>query len=86
MKYHCAQLYANISTNVNTTDIFPFLAIFSQFFFYYFNPPPPKKRAIFGPIQLCIIANIVSYIMNYQYAKFYASIKKFTIDVIFRWL
>ena len=82
MNYHCAKCYANISTNVNTTDIFPFLAIFSQFCFTIL----PPKMAIFGPIQLCIIANIVSYIMNYQYAKFHAFIKKITIDVIFRWL
>ena len=37
------------------TDIFPFLAIFSQSF-DYFTP----KIAICGPIQLDIIANIVS--------------------------
>ena len=42
--------------------------------------------ANFGPIQLGIIANIVSWIMNLQYAKFHDFIKKFTIDVIFRWL
>ena len=82
MNYNCAKFYANISTNVNTTDIFPFLAIFWQIFFYNFTP----KMAIFGPIQLCIIANIVCYIINYQYANFHAFIKKFTIDVIFRWL
>ena len=81
MNNYCAKFYANISTNVNTTDIFPLLAIFSQIF-----PILPPKIAICGPIQLCIIANIVSNIMNYQYAKFHAFMKKFTIDVIFRWL
>ena len=50
--------------------------------FDYFNP----KIAIFGPIQLGIIAYIVSWIMNHQYAKFHVFIKKFTIDVIFHWL
>ena len=82
MNYHCAKFHANISTNVNTTDIFPFLAIFSSIFFSIL----PPKMAIFGPIQLCIIANIVSYIRNCQYAKFHAFIKKFTIDVILCWL
>ena len=47
-----------------------------------FNP----KIANVRPIQLVIIANIVSWIMNYHYAKFQAFIKKLTIDVIFRWL
>ena len=58
---------------------------FSRFFaqnFYYF---PPKNQN-FGPIQLDIIAYIVSKAMNYNYAKFHAFIKKLTIDVIFRWL
>ena len=40
---------------MDNTNIFSFLAIFSQNF-DYFNP----KTAIFGPIQLGIIANIVS--------------------------
>ena len=55
MNYHCAKFYTNISTNMDTTNIFPFLAIFSQNF-DYFTP----KIAIFLPIQLGIIANIVS--------------------------
>ena len=55
MNYHCANFFANMSTNVDTTNIFPFLAIFSQNF-DNFTP----KIAIFGPIQLGIIANIVS--------------------------
>ena len=40
--------------------------------------------AIFGPIGLGIIANIASFFMNHQYAKFHVIIKKLTIDVIFR--
>ena len=55
INYQCAKFYANISRNVNITDIFPFLAIFSRNFFYL-----PPKMTIFGPVQLCIIANIVS--------------------------
>ena len=81
MNYHCAKFYTNISTNMDNTNIFPFFAIFSQNF-DYFTP----KIEIFEPIQLCIIANIVSWIMNHQYAKFHVFIKKFTIDVIFHWL
>ena len=27
MNYQCAKLYTNISTNMDTTNIFPFLAI-----------------------------------------------------------
>ena len=29
MNYQCAKLYTNISTNMDATNIFPFLAIFS---------------------------------------------------------
>ena len=58
---------------------------FSRFFKIFFTILPPKM-ASFGTIQLVIIANIFSYIMSYQYAKFHDFIKKFTIDVIFRWL
>ena len=29
MNYQCAKFYTNISTNMDTTNIFPFLAIFS---------------------------------------------------------
>ena len=53
--YHCAKFYTNISTNMDTTNIFLFLVIFSHNF-DYFTP----KIAIFLPIQLGIIANIVS--------------------------
>ena len=55
MNYQCAKFYTNISTNVDTTNIFPFLAIFSiEFLLFY------PKIANFGSIQLGIIANIVS--------------------------
>ena len=66
---------------MDTTNIFPFLSIFAQIFLL-FSP----KKSNFGPIQLDIIAGIVSKAMNYNYAKFHAFIKKLTIDVIFRWL
>ena len=81
MNYYCAKFYTNISTNMDTTNIFPFLSIFAHNF-YYFSP----QKSNFGPIQLDIIAYIVSKAMNYDYAKFHAFIKKLTIDVIFRWL
>ena len=55
MNYHCAKFFANISKHVDTTKIFPFLAIFSQNF-DYFTP----KMASFGPIQLGSIAIIIS--------------------------
>ena len=55
MNYQCAQFYNNISTNMDTTNIFPFLAIFSiEFLLFYL------KIANCGSIQLGIIANIVS--------------------------
>ena len=58
MNYNCANFYTNISTNMDTTHIFPFLAIFSiEFLLFY------PKIANFGSIQLVIIANIVSEIM-----------------------
>ena len=81
MNYYCAKLYTNISTNMDTTNIFQFLSIFAHNFLLF---PPPKSN--FGHIQLDIIAYIVSKAMNYNYAKFHAFIKKLTIDVIFRWL
>ena len=83
MNYYCAKLYTNISTNMETTNIIQFLSIFAQNFYY---SPPPQKKINFGPIQLDIIAYIVSKAMNYNYAKFHAFIKKLTIDVIFCWL
>ena len=55
MNYQCAKFYTNISTNMDTTNIFPFLAIFSVEFFLFY-----PKIANFGSIQLGIIANIVS--------------------------
>ena len=36
MNSYCAKFYANISTNVNTTDIFPFLAIFFTAFLLFY--------------------------------------------------
>ena len=66
---------------MDTTKNFQFLSVFAQNF-YYFSP----QKSNFGPIQLDIIAYIVSRAMNYNYAKFHAFIKKLTIDVIFRWL
>ena len=88
MNYYCAKLYTNISTNMDTTYIFQFLSIFAQNFYYPPPPPtpPPPKKKNFGPIQLDIIAYIVSKAMNYNYAKFRAFIKKLIIDAIFRWL
>ena len=79
MNYYCAKFYTNISTNMDTTNIFQFLSIFAQSF-YYFSP----KKSNFGPFG--IIAYIVSKAMNYNFAKFHAFSKKLTIDVIFRWL
>ena len=78
MNYYSAKFYTNISTNMDTTNIFQFLSIFAQNFYYF-----PPKKSNFGPIQLDIIAYIVSKAMNYNYAKFHAFIKKLTIDVIF---
>ena len=81
MKYYCAKFYTNISTNMDTTNIFQFLSIFAQNFYYF-----PSKKSNFEPFQLGIIAYVVSKAMNYNFAKFHAFIKKLTIDVIFRWL
>ena len=81
MNYYCAKFYTNISTNMDTTNIFQFLSIFAQNF-YNFSP----QKSNFRPIQLDIIAYIVSKAINYNYAKCHAFIKKLTIDVIFRWL
>ena len=50
---------------MDTTNVFQFLSIFAQTFYY----PPPQKKFFFGPIQLVIIAYIVSKAMNYNYAK-----------------
>ena len=55
MNYLCAKFYTNISTNMDTINIFPFLAIFSiEFLLFY------PKISDFGSIQLGIIANNVS--------------------------
>ena len=37
MNYHFAKFYTNISTNMDTTNMFLFLAIFS-IIFYHFTP------------------------------------------------
>ena len=81
MNYYCAKFYTNISTNMDTTNIFQFLSI-SAHSFYYFSP----KKSNFGRIQLDIIAYIVSKATNNNFAKFHTFIKKLTIEVIFRWL
>ena len=83
MNYYCAKFYTNISTNMDTINIFQFFSIFAQNFYYF---PPPKKKSNFGPIQLDIIVYIISKAMHYNFAKFHAFIKKLTFDVIFRWL
>ena len=44
MNYYCAKFYTNISINMDTTNIFPFLSIFAQIFYY----PPPKKLDLFS--------------------------------------
>ena len=66
---------------MDTTNIFQFLSILHIIFTIF-----PPKKSNFGPIQLAIIAYIVSKAMNYTYAKFHAFIKKLTIDAVFRWL
>ena len=66
---------------MDTTNIFQFLSIFAQNFLL-FSP----QKSYSGPIQLDIIAYIVSKAMNYTFAKFHAFIKRLTIDAIFRWL
>ena len=71
-----------MSTNMDTTNIFQFLSILAHNIYYF---PPPQKKSNFGPFQLDIIPYIVSKAMNYNFI-FHAFIKKFTIDVIFRWL
>ena len=81
MNYYCAKFYTNISTNMDTTNIFHFLTIFAQNSYHF---PPQKSN--FGPFQLDIIAYIVSKAMKYNFAKFHAFIKNLTIDVIFHWL
>ena len=44
MNYYCTKFYTNISTNMDTTNIFQFLSIFAQNF-YYLSP----KKSNFGP-------------------------------------
>ena len=59
MNYHCAKLCTNISTHMDTTNIFLFLAMFFNGILSIL-PPPPPQIAYFLPIQLGIISNIVS--------------------------
>ena len=60
---------------------FPISPDFSiEFLLFY------PKIANLGSIQIGIMANIISVITNYHYAKFHAFIRKWTIDVIFYWL
>ena len=66
---------------MDTTNIFQFLSIFAHNFYHFL-----QKNQNFRPIQLDIIAYIVSKVMHYNYAKLHAFIKKLTIDVIFCWL
>ena len=55
INYQCEKFYTRLSTNMDSTNIFPFLAIFSiEFLLFY------PKIANFWSIQLGIIANIVS--------------------------
>ena len=44
MNYHCAKIYTNILTNMDTTNIFPFLSIFAQ----NFNYPPNQILKLFS--------------------------------------
>ena len=71
---YCAKFYTNISTNMDTAHIFPFFSIFTQNFNFNYFPP---KISNCGPIQLDIIAYLVSKVMYYDYAKFHAFIKTF---------
>ena len=66
---------------MDTANGFQFLSIFAHNFYYF-----SSKMSNFGPIQLDIITCIVSQIINYEYAKCHASIKKLIIDVISPWL
>ena len=83
MNYQCAKYYTNISTNMNTKIFSTFARFYHKILTFY---PPPPQIAIFEHTQLGIIAYIVSYIINYQYAKVNVFIKKLTIDVILCWL
>ena len=43
MNYYCAKFYDNISTKMDTTNIFQFLSIFAQNFF---TISPPKSQIL----------------------------------------
>ena len=42
MNQYCAKFYTNISTNMDTTNIFQFLSIFAHKFYYF----PPKNQIL----------------------------------------
>ena len=42
MNYYCVKFYTNISTNMDTTNIFQFLSIFAHNFYYF----PPKYQIL----------------------------------------
>ena len=69
---------------INKYGYYKYFPISLEFCTKFLLFSPPKSN--FGPIQLDIIAYIVSKAMNYNFAKFHAFIKKLTIDVIFLWL
>ena len=47
MNYYYAKFYTNISTNMDTTNIFQFLSIFAQNFYYF-----PQKNQILDLFSL----------------------------------
>ena len=42
MNYYCAKFYTKMSTNMDTTNIFQFLSIFTQNYYYF----PPKNQIL----------------------------------------
>ena len=75
------QNFIRIYQQIWILQLFPISLDFCTLFLLF-----SVQKSNFGPIQLDIIANIVSKVINYDYAKFNAFIKKLTIDVIFRWI
>ena len=58
MNYHCANFYTNTQTNMDTTNLFPFLAIFSiECLLFY-----PKITNLLS-IQLGILATTTQNFM-----------------------
>ena len=78
MNYYCAKFDTNISGNMDTTSIFPFLSIFAHNFYYL--PPPPHQILDLFSFTSSLIS--LEKAMNYDYAKFHAFIKKLKIGVI----